>query len=157
VKIVRSYLKNKTFRAKNEETRSPERRIIAGVPQGSLLSLFLFSIFTADAPTPREDAASTTALYADNTTVLVRHSNAQHVTQKLQRAVDTLEEWFRFWRIDVNAAKSSAILFTKRKSTQRRTAEPDGEVNMFGSPIPWKTEAKYLGVDLDRGLTFSCR
>jgi hypothetical protein len=132
VKIVRSYLKNKTFRAKNEETRSPERRIIAGVPQGSLLSLFLFSIFTADAPTPREDAASTTALYADNTTVLVRHSNAQHVTQKLQRAVDTLEEWFRFWRIDVNAAKSSAILFTKRKSTQRRTSHGRPKPNTWG-------------------------
>lgn len=147
VKLIRSYLKSRTFRAKIGEIRSSERTITAGVPQGSLLSPLLFAIFTADAP-KIVDAATTTAYYADDAAILVRHSSAVHVTRKLQEAVDVQEEWYRRWRIHVNAAKSRAILFTKKRD------HPVDEVYMFDVPIPWHTEVKYLGVVLDKGLTF---
>jgi hypothetical protein len=47
--------------AKAFQIRSLERKITAGVPQGSFRSPFLFSIFTADVPTLKQDASSTTA------------------------------------------------------------------------------------------------
>jgi hypothetical protein len=67
----------------------------------------------------------------------------------LQGAIDALETWFRRWLIDVNPEKSSALL------TTRRRLEPHGHVRMFGQVIPWKDQAKYLGVILDKKLSFT--
>lgn len=152
VQIIRSYLENRKFRAKIGTTRSTMKDITSGVPQGSILSPFLFAIFMSDVPKP-VDADSTTALYADDTAVLVRSGSAETVTRKLQENLDRLEEWFTRWRIEVNAAKSSAVLFTKKRTRDNRVIDPDGEVFMFDTPIPWRSEAKYLGVTLDRGMT----
>jgi len=149
IKLMKSYLTNRYFSVKIGNTRSSRRRITAGVPQGALLSPFLFSIYTADMPRMDKDAATTVALYADDTAVLVRHKSAEHAIARLQEAVDKLEQWFRDWRIEVNAAKSTAVLFSKRRSYN-----PEGQVTIFGTTIPWKDQAKYLGVILDRKLTF---
>jgi hypothetical protein len=66
----------------------------------------------------------------------------------LQRAVESLESWFRTWLIDVNPEKSNAILFTKRHF------RPGGEIAMFNRVIPWTPVVKYLGVKFDNHLTF---
>lgn len=149
IKLMKSYLTNRFFTVKIGSTRSSRRRITAGVPQGALLSPFLYSIYTSDMPRMKEDAATTVALYADDTAVMVRHKSAEHATTRLQDAVERLEQWFRDWRIEVNAAKSVAVMFSKRRSHH-----PAGEVSMFGTPIPWADQAKYLGVILDKKLTF---
>src|SRR5699024_8366394 len=52
VKLVKSFLEERKFRVKIGNARSSARTIQAGVPQGSLLSPFLYAIFTADAPRP---------------------------------------------------------------------------------------------------------
>jgi hypothetical protein len=69
----------------------------------------------------------------------------------LQRAVESLESWFRLWRIDVSPDKSSAILFTQRRH------RPAGEIVMFERPIPWKTEVRYLGITFDNHLRFNAQ
>jgi hypothetical protein len=69
------------------------------------------------------------------------------VTAHLQNAINALETWFRRWLIDVNPEKSSALLITRRR------LEPHGHVRMFGQVIPWKDQAKYLGVVLDKKLS----
>jgi hypothetical protein len=63
-------------------------------------------------------------------------------TRDLQRAVESLESWFRTWLSDVNPEKSNAILFTV------------GEIAMFNRVIPWTPVVKYLGVKFDNHLTF---
>jgi hypothetical protein len=50
------------------------------------------------------------------------------------------------WKITVNPAKSSQIIFTTR-----RTVCPQVSINNF--PIPIKQEVKYLGLHLDKKLT----
>ncbi|KAH0814800.1 hypothetical protein GEV33_007992 [Tenebrio molitor] len=100
VKIVRSYLPNRTFRTKIAEARSSERGNVSTLEQ---------------------DAASTTAPYADDTAISVRDSSPEFVTLKLQHVVDTLEKWFKLWSIDVNVVKSSAILFFLVFSTREST------------------------------------
>jgi hypothetical protein len=148
VKLINSFLQNRVFHAKIGHALSTERAIEAGVPQGSVLSPTLYAIFTADIPKPD---GTKLALYADDTAILTRSGSPELATQRLQNAVESLEAWFRLWRIDVNPEKSSAILFT------RRLHRPAGQIVMFNRVIPWKTEVKYLGIKFDNHLRFNAQ
>jgi len=55
------------------------------------------------------------------------------------------------WRIAINVSKSSAIIFARagRRVIQSRP------VTLFGEPIQWVETARYLGVTLDKRLTWS--
>jgi hypothetical protein len=112
-----------------------------------VLSPALYAIFTADIPKPDQTKI---ALYADDTAILTRSWSPVVITERLQRAVESLETWFRLWRIDVNPDKSSAILFTRR-----RFHRPIGEIEMFEQLIPWKNEVRYLGISFDNHLRFN--
>lgn len=144
-KLVASFLRSRSFRVKLGSTRSSERRMEAGVPQGSLLSPLLYSLFTMDMP---KTDGTCLALYADDTAVCTSSKQPWLISQRLQTAADRLEEWFSKWRIGVNPEKSTAVFFTKR--FQR----PQDEIRMFDRRIPWGDETKYLGVVLDRRLTW---
>jgi hypothetical protein len=148
VKLLNSFLEDRKFHAKIGNVLSTVREIEAGVPQGSVLSPTLYAIFTADIPKPDETKI---ALYADDTAILTRSESPELISEQLRRAVESLEAWFRHWRIDVNPDKSSAILFTRRRH------RPDGEIVMFDRPIPWKTEARYLGITFDNHLRFNAQ
>jgi retron-type reverse transcriptase len=148
VKLLNSFLEDRKFHAKIGNVLSTVREIEAGVPQGSVLSPTLYAIFTADIPKPDETKI---ALYADDTAILTRSESPELISEQLRRAVESLEAWFRRWRIDVNPDKSSAILFTRRRH------RPDGEIVMFDRPIPWKTEARYLGITFDNHLRFNAQ
>jgi hypothetical protein len=50
----------------------------------------------------------------------------------------------------VNAAKTQAVFFTRR----RTRGLPSSNLCLNGSDIPWCAEAKYLGVTLDKKLLF---
>jgi hypothetical protein len=145
VRLLTSFLNRRVFHAKIGQVLSTQREIQAGVPQGSVLSPTLYAIFTADIPKPDNTKI---ALYADDTAILVRSWSPRIISRDLQGAVESLESWFRTWRIDVNPEKSNAILFTKRHF------RPVGEVAMFNRVIPWTTVVKYLGVKFDNHLTF---
>lgn len=146
VKLVRSYLNRRELRVRVEGELSTYRPMEAGVPQGSVLSPHLFTIFTADLP---RTARTSLALYADDTAIVARSTQARQVTRYLQEAASLLEEWCNRWKVEINADKSKAILFRRvRKQT------PTGHVTMNGEAIQWHDTAKYLGVVMDRSLTW---
>jgi hypothetical protein len=143
--LIQSFLEKRSFRAKINDTLSEPHPIEAGVPQGSVLSPLLYAAFTADIPKTRN---TTLAMYADDTAIMTRSKQPRTATVYLQEAANALETWFRRWRIEVNPEKSSALLIT------RRYVVPEGQVRMFREDIPWKDQAKYLGVVIDKRLSF---
>lgn len=144
VRMIASYLSNRTFRVKLGNTRSSKKTVTAGTPQGSLLSPLLFTIFTYDFP---QHPNTMLAQYADDTAVLTRSTQQRFIVKRLQEAADDMEDWFRKWRIDVNASKSAAVFFTRR-----RKLRPLNNIQLFDEDVPWKASTKYLGLTLDPGL-----
>ena len=67
----------------------------------------------------------------------------------LQRTVDRLIPWYAEWRITINAKKTNAVFFSASAKTQL-----PGEILVDTEETPWKENALYLGVQLDRGLSF---
>jgi len=143
-RILQSYLTNRYFRTKYKEAYLSIRQILAGVPQGSVLGPFLYLIYTADLPTL---ANSTTANFADDTANLTVHEDPTMAAHRLQMHLNKIQSWLKTWRMKANEAKSVQINFTLNKMT----CPP---VKLNNDHLPQADEVKYLGIHLDRRLTW---
>jgi retron-type reverse transcriptase len=145
--LLRSWLQDRSFSVIWGGESSTTRQIEAGVPQGSVLSPILFSVFSADMPCDfgRNVMA---ALYADDTALIARSANGNQAARYLQRAVDALTAWYSTWRITINASKTQTIVFTSRP-------RDPGEILVGHEEVLWQTSVTYLGVIIDRRTTFS--
>lgn len=142
--VLKSYLTDRYFMIKHQEETTELHKIQAGVPQGSVLGPFLYLIYTADIPTTPN---TITATFADDTAILATSEIPAYASEKLQEALDQIQEWFKKWRIKANEAKSQHITFSLRKETCP-------SVTLNGEQLPHADNAKYLGMHLDRRLNW---
>lgn len=104
--LIESYLQDRCFRVRLEDTYSSYRKISAGVPQGSVLGPILYLLFTADIPKNPDVKVAT---FADDTAVLAIGSDVAIATTKLQTALNRIVDWTVRWRIKLNENKSQHI------------------------------------------------
>lgn len=142
--VLKSYLHNRYFQIKHGESLSNLHPIDSGVPQGSVLGPVLYLLYTSDLPTSNN---TVTATFADDTAILASHSDPVEASTQLQNILDKIQEWQIKWRIKSNEVKSTHITFTLRRSTCPPVKLNDAE-------IPQKDCVKYLGMHLDRRLTW---
>jgi hypothetical protein len=111
VKIISSYLHNRTFEASFLTATSTRRNMRAGVAQGGLVSPVLFSLYVIDMPVPSRHVKL--ALYADDTAIIATSRNSAPLIRYLETYMSGLEWWLREWRIAINVSKRNAVLFAK--------------------------------------------
>lgn len=143
VRVIASFLADRSFRVSVEGFESSQRPIRAGVPQGSCLSPVCYSRYTDDIPTTDE---ALLALYADDAAYVTSSYHVQYAATKMQRVLDLLPPWLSKWRLSVNVAKTQAVVIT------RKTKLP-AHLSLQGQEILWARSAKYLGVTIDRKLS----
>jgi hypothetical protein len=85
------------------------------------------------------------ATFADDTATV--SSDHDPKSKKLQQHLNLLQNWMEQWKITVNPAKSTQITFATRRTICRQVS-----INNF--PIPMKQEVKYLGLHLDKRITW---
>lgn len=149
IRLVQSFLKKRSFFVTVGNSKSPAKSIPAGVPQGSVLSPILFNLFITDLGETFETSGS--AFFADDTAIFCSGTNPNKITEKLCKSADQLSKYCLKWKIKLNAAKTQAIFFTKKKSKDKL---PGQTINLNGTPLPWSNNIKYLGLNLDKTLTF---
>lgn len=142
--VLKSYLTERHFMIKLRNEYSPLAPIMAGVPQGSVLGPILYVLYTADLPTHTHTQIVT---FADDTAILSTSPDPVIASQMLQENVNNIEQWLRKWRIKANEQKSTHITFTLR----RDTCPP---ITINNNPVPQAESTKYLGMHLDRRLTW---
>lgn len=142
-KTIQSFLTDRSFKVRVDNTLSSERPILAGVPQGSCLSPMLFSIYSNDIPVSDKARVS---LFADDTLFYTHDINPKRATIRLQNQINTASSWFDKWRLRINPQKTVAILFN------RKMQDPQC-ILLKGIRINWSKTVKYLGVILDKRLS----
>lgn len=149
IKLIQSFLHKRSFYVSINIAKSNSFNIQAGVPQGSVLSPTLFNIFTSDIniSTPSCEIA----LFADDTAIYCSGKNPNKIISSLNAATTQLSNYCFTWKIKLNAAKTQATFFTKRKCERML---PSSMVIVDGAPTPWTNNIKYLGVYLDKSLTY---
>lgn len=142
--LLKSYLTDRQFLVKQGSEYTDLHLIHSGVPQGSVLGPTLFLLYTADMPKTR---TTTIATYADDTAILASHIDPVAASRNLQTNLNCIQKWLKTWRIRVNETKSTHVTFT----LGRETCPP---VKINNCIIPQAEDAKYLGMYLDRRLTW---
>ena len=89
-----------------------------------------------------------TSTFADDTAFLSVHTDPVIASEQLQSHITELEKWLHKWKINVNATKCVHITFTLR----RESCPP---IRINNIQIPEQDKVRYLGIHLDRRLTWS--
>lgn len=148
IKIIQSFLLNRSFHVYINESKSTTKLIAAGVPQGSCLSPTLYNLFTADVPILQNCYF---AMFADDTALLSTSTYPQDIVLNLCLAFESLSNYFHRWKIKVNTSKTQTAFFTNRR---KQEFLPQNPLYLDGVEIPWKNNIKYLGVILDKKLKY---
>ncbi|GBO39452.1 RNA-directed DNA polymerase from mobile element jockey [Araneus ventricosus] len=144
VKIFHSYLSNRIFAVRVRSGLSNTKIIKAGVAQGSKIGPILFALYINDMPKQHNTLLS---IFADDTAILARNKNHNFIHLALKKHLKTLEDWFAKWKIQINAGKTEAIMFSNSLNYPL-------PIKINKQIIPWSQECKYLGVILDKRLTW---
>ncbi len=149
VNWFRTYLTNRRQVTIVGDSVSGELQIKCGVPQGSILGPLLFIVYINDIS--RNCAFTTPYIYADDTALLAHGTNKQEIEWKLQCDIDNLKYWFEQNKLSLNCSKTKAMLVCGRRSRYKQDVL---NINIGSDPVECVDEMKYLGVLVDRHLTF---
>lgn len=147
-KCINSFLSNRTYQVSIDGHLSNSKPIPAGVPQGSVLSPLLYTIFTSDYKAPRNVQV---AYYADDTAIIIKSKVTKSLIKKMERAMTSHMKYFEKWRIQINACKTQAIIFPYSKSPR---LNPKRKLKIGDAEIEFSKSVTYLGVTFDDKLNF---
>ena len=125
--------------------RSRLRRLKNGVPQGSVLAPLLFNIYIFRLPT----TVSRNYAYADDLAIMHADGDWQEVEGVLNKDMATVGEYLQTWTLKLSTTKTVSAAFHLNKKAKREL-----KVKYNNETLPFCSEPKYLGVSLDRSLTY---
>ena len=147
VRMIMELISNRSFTLSNGSGRNSRlRRLRNGVPQGSVLAPLLFNIYIHDLPS----MVSKKYAYADDLAILHSDGDWRSLERTLSQDMQTLTNYFQIWRLKLSTTKTMSAAFHLNNREARRRLD----VTVNGESLPFHTEPKYLGVTLDRSLTF---
>ena len=145
VELFRSYLSNRYQCCKINITFGDWRKIIAGVPQGSILGPLVFNIFLNDIFFFLKDA--NLGNYADDSTLYAYNKNLETVVCNLRQEFSILSNWFYDNYMVLNPGKYHFIMFCVKENEQF-------DLICNGITLKHSSLEKILGVTIDNKLSF---
>lgn len=127
----------------------------ADVPQGSVLGPTLWNgtydgvLKVANDP----DAGVRSVAYADDLAFVIKGRTEEEVEERANNALQKIDEWMRTHKLMLAPEKTEAVFLIGKKRLRR---EVDG-IPLQGHQVEPKKTVKYLGVILDKGMTYGPR
>ena len=123
--------------------------MLCGVPQGSTLGPLLFSLYINDLPLHTKFHVH---LFADDTVLMMKDKNISNLQIAVNQELCDVDNWMRYNRLSLNFLKSSFFISTTK---HKPNSTINFCVNVGDHTIPCLESAKYLGVMIDKQLTWS--
>lgn len=91
-----------------------------GVPQGSVLSSFLYNVYTSDIPPTK----SRKFMYADDIAMAYQSNSFEEIEKALNEDLEKISEYFKNWRLRPNVGKTVSCVFhlNNRQANRQPTA-----------------------------------
>ena len=148
--ILTEFLTDRLQRVVVDGHYSEWRRVISGVPQGSVLGPLLFILYTHDMWLGLENKL---VAYADDATLLavVPSPNMRSViSESVNRDLARISAWCKLWGMKMNPSKTQSMIVSRSRTLQPE--HPD--LILDNIPITVSDSFKILGVTFDSKFTF---
>ncbi|KAI4829369.1 hypothetical protein KUCAC02_023413 [Chaenocephalus aceratus] len=146
--VIKILLNNRRFYVQLNDQRSKWKAQKNGLPQGSVLAPLLFNIYTNDQPLPRECQRF---IYADDLCITTQQVDLQKIEPVLESALQEMSSYYNNNHLIPNSSKTQLYSFHLRN----RDAKKELSVTWDGHKLSNHTHPMYLGVTLDRTLSFN--
>ena len=149
VRMIMELVRNRSFTLTTGDSKQSRlRRLKNGVPQASVLDPLLFNIYTYDL----SSMISRKLAYADDLALLHSSGNWKDLEETLSQDMSTLLAYLQTWRLKLSHTKTVTAAF----HLNNREAKLELKVYNYnnGRLLPFCPTPTYLGVKLDRSLTF---
>ena len=147
VRMIMELVRNRSFTlTTGDSKRSRLRRLKNGVPQGLVLAPLLFNIYVYNLPS----TVSRRYAYANNLALLYSSDDWKDLEGVLSQDMTIISTYFQTWRLQLSHTKTVTSAFHLNNREAKR------ELNVYnnGKRLPFCLIPTYLGVKLDRSLTF---
>ena len=144
--FVASFLSNRRFRVRISTVLSDPHDQELGVPQGSVLSVTLFSLKINSVANSIPRGVS---MYVDDLLVCYSGKNMATIERQLQLCLNKVHGWSVAKGFKFSKSKTVCMHFC-----QLRTLHPDPSLTMGGNPIKVVKEMQFLGLVFDTKLSF---
>ena len=143
-----SYLSNRMQYVEYNGVQSSKQRISCGVPQGSILGPILFLLYINDLASVSEKLFA--ILFADDSNMFLTGKNPNDLVTIMNEEIKHVTDWLTVNKLSLNLKKTHYIIFHK----QRAKFSISEELIIGGMKIEMKSCTKFLGVMIDKCLTF---
>ena len=138
MKWFHSYQTNRTQAFVIKGEKSVEKKILSGVPQGSVLGPLLFLIFINNIVC---SIKSVIKLFANDTSMSLGHTNPDIRTETLTNDLEKISEWAKLWKVKFNEEKTELVNI-------KRDTKPIHQLTFCNVVLEEKPHHKHLGITL---------
>ena len=110
-KLLQSYLSNRRKIVVVDWSKSDEKPLNAGIPQGSRLGPLLFILYINGI---QKDLESEVLIYAYDTSLLAFGPNTTETAAILNRDLGKIALWAKIWKVSFNSDKSRDMIFSEK-------------------------------------------
>ena len=142
-----SYLEDRQQRVTINGVYSPWGKILAGVPQGSVLGPLLFLIFINDIT--HVIRRCKIRLFADDTCLFIEVDQPEEAAQILNENLGRIQEWATKWLVAFSPPKTEAMLISNK------TPRDHPQLFLDNQQITEVKNHKHLGVHLSHNLSWT--
>ncbi len=141
----RSFLTDRSFKVSVDNALSAEHRLLYGVPQGSILSPRLFSLYVNDLSKYLQ--GEKIIQYADDTTIILSSPSQTLLFEKVTKSLDLLDQYCKTNNLTLNRSKTVFL--------NPRINKPLNNDFLYPLNFEFSDSAKFLGLNLDPKLHWS--
>ena len=144
--FIKNFMSNRTIQVKIKQYLSRKFQLNNGLPQGSILSVFLFLIAINNLFKFCNETVNN--LFCDDGMFWQRDKDLTVAENKIQDTLNKLSTWSEQNGLKFSTSKSLYCIFTRNRKTR------DLNLKLCNSNLPRKNEVKYLGLIFDSQLTW---
>ena len=148
LKWFESYLKDRKFFVKINDSVSNGRMLISGVPQRSVLGPILFSLYIQGLHEIITSHGLQYHIYADDIQLYCKYSKDNSQLLTVKKCLEDIKVWAQNNYLKLNEAKTKFLnISTKNSRFQQSTMDNSDD-------LVFVNEAKSLGVTIDNSINF---
>lgn len=159
MRILSSFISDRSSSVIVGETYSDPVLIHSGVPQGSILGPRLFNIFMSDFLLGEPQGGQTGAIqYADDLVVMATDERPDMALNSLRDTLPMVSEYYKKWGMKINESRSSMTCFRNASGRGHYLAVRESKnLNLYlnGIRVPLKPSMTYVGVEFNERFQFN--